>query len=248
MTIRIDELMQALGSANEAVQTLPKVKAELNSVTHELERAKALIERLSQSHQSVENELSAAKDAARSIGAERDEAQFRTLELEEKLSSITDLMGKTLGLVVPTPDKPKPEPVVVEPVAEVKAEEPELKQETTASYEYTAKTRQDDDEYKDWRRERDQNQGAMGKPMEWAPEVASPPNPFISATDAYTQVPQPMSTSEAPYTQPIADPAPEYAGQSWGNKPHDVTWLNFTSAGGERPYWLHGEGKAIDFT
>jgi len=191
----------------------------------------AQIAKLTERNDVLKEDLNNASLAARTIGAERDEAQFRTLELEEKLQSISSVMGKALGLVVPPQDKP------AEPEVERTPEPSHVDEMKGTTISMPASGDADHTYEVAWRLALVREEAYRHTYAE-APEVVSPSNPF-ETSDGYTPVPPATSTSEEPSAQPIADTAAlPFAGREWKSKPPQMTWKEFVSLGGERPYWM----------
>lgn len=248
MSIRIKELMETLTQANEAQEAVPAMKAELARLQRALEASQTEATRYKKASEDIGVELAETKSKASDIASQRDEAQFRTLELEEKLATISKALSSTLGLVEP----PKASEVKAE-VKEELAQAPvkaEAHAEVPQHRPYTQTDYHDDYKPQAWEPQpRDEDRHS-------ASEVASPPNPTSLEemkdkawsdvkhhfeTDAST----PPSSSEAHQSTPEGNSAqptlaekPAYLGVRWQDKPSYLSWSQFISQGGEKPYWM----------
>lgn len=263
MTIRINELIATLNSAQEAQDAVPAMKAELDRLRRALEASQKEASRFQQAADDIGVELTTVKTLNTSLGSERDEAQFRALELEDKLATISKVMGSALGLVEP----PK--------ASEVKAVESQSEAvPTSASTNLTSSSGEPDAasfSYSDADHlaksagvptfySRDvEPKHTYGEYQATAPEVAAPsPSPTQEPKDwrpedwkaenvSEGSTPTYFGHQEAPSTPPAApsqpspnaptSPAP-YLGVRWQDKPAAMSWSDFVDQGGERPYWM----------
>lgn len=242
MSTNINELMNVLASAKEAQDAVPAMRNELARLTRALEASQSEANRYKQASEDIGVELHSAKSLASKLGDERDEAMFHALELEEKLGSITKVLGSALGLVEPPAAR------------EIKATEeaPTPKTEEHPAPQAQAQTHSATDTYHAYEpiHSYDHDNWAP-KPV--APEVASTPNPSpeadrLSGQQGYTDsltASTPTSSLEVEASTPTADASghtpeakPPYQGVRWQDKPGYLSWSNFIDQGGEKPYWM----------
>lgn len=243
MSLNLNELMATLAKAQDAVNAVPTLQSEVDKLRQALAASERENSTLRSNNENLGSELAKAKDAARSVGVERDEAAFRALELEEKLATVTDALGKTLGLVVPPKDEPKPDAEPA-PVVAVKPDpEPEIPY-APASHSSS---------HDDWRDARDEeiakmNEGtSIGSNPTPAPEVPAIPRPWepipemrdVVPSGALSTLPPTSSTASASSIQPTPDFSKPYIGKAWHERPSHVSHSAWEAGGGEpAPSWM----------
>lgn len=233
MSTNINELMNVLASAKEAQDAVPAMRNELARLTRALEASQSEADRYKRASEDIGVELHSAKSLASKLGDERDEAMFHALELEEKLGSITKVLGSALGLVEPPAASP------------VKAAEPAPKTEEHPAPQ--AQTHSATDTYHAYEPIHTYDHDDRA-PKPAAPEVASPspnPSPEPEANPANPAASTPTSsseveasTSEGSSSTHTTDSKPPYQGVRWQDKPGYLSWSNFIDQGGEKPYWM----------
>lgn len=81
----------------KAFEELPTIKAELEQVTNERTEYQALVGRREESIARLKAELEASHEARRKVEAERDDAELRFLESEDRVSSALNFIKGTFG-------------------------------------------------------------------------------------------------------------------------------------------------------
>jgi hypothetical protein len=114
MSPTTDNFIHSLVEMSKAFEELPSVKSELEQAKHENDSYLNMVQQREESILRLKAELEASHEARRKVEAERDDAELRFLELDEKAAKAVDRvrqMAVILGVVDETLSPPKPEPV-----------------------------------------------------------------------------------------------------------------------------------------
>lgn len=225
---------QFMADAKEAMEKNPQLEERHAQREEELQQATATIAGFKARVVDLQSTIEELTAKVRSLEVERDEAGFRELEVKESLEALLRTFRVVSGTVGEAIEKYSPKPA-----------EPSM-----ATLEQ------------------------MGKTDETAPE-AQPTTEPVSAEDTTTesavsdgsvtykddspelsvkQISDDIdnaTTTELP-TEPIQHQLTEYIpSQPYTNiqpqdKPHDVSWKDFVSGGGRRPFWVTDEMMNYD--
>lgn len=126
MSPTTDNFIHSLVEMSKAFEELPSVKQELNASEQERNNLAIAVQQREESILKLKAELEAKNETIRKVEAERDDAELRFLELDDRVGKVTkkfqaaleamDATDKAIETLHPQPE-PQPEPVK-EPTAE----------------------------------------------------------------------------------------------------------------------------------
>lgn len=117
----------------EAYKVKPELEARIAELEHTIQRLNERDELASRAIDELETKADALLEDKARLTRERDDAMFRSLELEEKTKSVGDLVAKLTGLVNPEPVA-KAEAPVEQPMASVDVEQGTVRQAHSPFY------------------------------------------------------------------------------------------------------------------
>lgn len=116
MSQSVNDVLSAIRSASEALEREPALNAQITSLKQEVDRHAAHNAGLESNIISYKSTIESLNERVRSLEVERDQAQFRTLELEDSFASLREAIGHANQNACQQMDKLFPRPP--EPVAE----------------------------------------------------------------------------------------------------------------------------------
>lgn len=118
MTINTNDVLSAITQASEALAREPKHLEQINFLQRDLGQVQSHNQNLELRIVDYKSNIESLEAKVRSLEVERDQAQFRTLELEDAAYRATTLLknvGMAFADAIAVIDPPKPEPVVEQP-------------------------------------------------------------------------------------------------------------------------------------
>lgn len=116
MTINTNDVLSAITQASEALAREPSLRSQIIDLESTLGKAQNHNMNLESNIRSYKETITSLEDKVRSLEVERDQAQFRTLELEDSFASLREAIGHANQNACQQMDKLFPRPP--EPIAE----------------------------------------------------------------------------------------------------------------------------------
>jgi len=240
---QINSLVGDLVAMAQAMERLPQCEHELKQAHSDINGYLATIQRLELKLIERANEIDTLNAKARSLEVERDEAQFHTLEADERTSRALDFIKATFGnagsliqaLEPPTPPQPvteQPKQAELEPQPQGESDRPLPATNTASAGEAAAASSGPSEDTV--------HTNTQPSP---APEVAAQPDPISAHTDGSGIGTEPaMPATDQSFSMPPIDKP--YAGKTYSAAKQAAgshfTWPN-------KDEWLDGGGTIDNF-
>jgi len=235
----MSDMTQSFIDMVEAYKAKPELEAKIATLEADNSVCYQTIELKANQLAEAETRIAELNSRLSEVTKERDDAMFRSLELDEKLSGIEKLLGvaerleqarqaehkATIDAMTPTPEL-LPEPTPYVPIWDQTAPINPVVIESQPNFDGPAIPDQGQSE------DRPTDTGLIPSTTAGQPENDT----TISKDGPETQTQSKPKLN--PYSGfPIHYPDGEYKGQSYYDKPHWVSWAAFVDAGGEpEPY------------
>jgi hypothetical protein len=121
MSSNVTDVLSAITLASEALAREPKLKSQIYALENDLKVSQETVQSRELAIVEYKRQIDDLTNRNRSLEVERDQAQFRTLELEETIHNAVGIFKSASGnlsAALAVIDPPKPEPVVEQPAAE----------------------------------------------------------------------------------------------------------------------------------
>jgi hypothetical protein len=125
MSQSVQDVLSAITVASEALTREPQLRSQLSSLEAQVSTLSQTVEKRELSILSLKDEISQLESKVRSLEVERDNAQFRTIELEDIIHNSLKAIrtaSHRLDEAITDLDPPKPEPTVGKAVPDVKTD------------------------------------------------------------------------------------------------------------------------------
>ncbi len=225
----IQDMIETLAAAKQAMEENPKLKTQVESLSAKVDDMDAVHQELQAKHASIVDAHNSTLNRVAELEAELEAARFRELASREKFVKLVSSISEAVNEVVPAVD-----PISDEPDVGVAGEHAEVQVAQT-------------DEFRPWAKPQvtDLNDQSNSEALQQFSEV----DRAISEGTAKAEADfRPSGSGSTGYgSETVAEsrlevnvpdvPAP-YTNKPYSFKPEAVTWPEWVAGGGKRPWWL----------
>lgn len=221
---QINDMIETLASAKLAMDENPNLKQQIAELQAKLSEMQQAHDVLNADHTHLSLEHANVLGAKAELEASLEAARFQELASSEKLNKLVQSFSTTLLEVMP------PKPVAAEPEPVVVAQSPDV------GLDWPVRT-------ETWPQAVVTEPKAEPQVEDFSPSSEQPSTLGCTEPEgpsAINPTPVPMQDSGGGST--VTEPAKPYDGKPYSFKPEAMSWPEWISGGGQRPWYIEADG------